>query len=75
METPSALAARRAIEIEWQYTTDPHLFAESCGPYFRSREDPDEHLWTYSFVDNTSRMTTHTGTLGEMEMDIASRCR
>ena len=36
-------AARRAIEIEWRYTTDPHL-PPRAAPDFRSREDPDEHI-------------------------------
>ncbi|KAH7403104.1 hypothetical protein BKA64DRAFT_668346 [Cadophora sp. MPI-SDFR-AT-0126] len=41
-------AARRAIEIDWLYTTDPYL-PPRAAPDFRSWEDPDEHVWDYSF--------------------------
>ena len=33
-------ATRRAIEIDWRYTTDPYL-PPRAAPDFRSREDPD----------------------------------
>ena len=36
-------AARRAIEKESRYTTDPDL-PPRAAPDFRSREDPDEHM-------------------------------
>ena len=54
-------AARRAIETEWRYATDPHL-PPRAAPDFRSREDPEEQIWTYSFKDNTGRVLTRTGT-------------
>jgi len=40
------LAARRTIDKEWWYTTDRHL-PPRAAPDFRSREDPDEHVWEY----------------------------
>ncbi|KAJ8128708.1 hypothetical protein O1611_g4930 [Lasiodiplodia mahajangana] len=67
-------AARRAIEIEWRYITDPNL-PPRAAPEFRPREDPQEHIWTYSFKDNTGRMVQRQGTQKQMEMDMASRRR
>lgn len=51
MMTP---AARRAIEKEWRYTTDPNL-PPRAAPSFLSREDPDEHEWDYGFRDDTGK--------------------
>jgi len=45
MTTAATPAARRAIEIEWRYATDPHL-PPRAAPDFRSREDPEEQIWT-----------------------------
>jgi len=67
-------AARRAIEIEWRYTTDPYL-PPRAAPDFRSREDPDEQVWDYGFKDDTGKVITGRGTLKQMEMHKASRCR
>lgn len=67
-------AARRAIEIEWRYTTDPYL-PPRAAPDFRSREDPNEQVWIYSFKDDTGKVITGEGTLKQMEMHKASRCR
>ena len=67
-------AARRAIEIEWRYTTDPHL-PPRAAPDFRSREDPDEQVWDYGFRDDTGKVITGRGTLKQVEMHKALRCR
>ena len=67
-------AARRAIETEWRYTTDPNQ-PPRAAPAFRSREDPDEHIWEYGFKDDTGKVITGRGTLKQMEMHKASRCR
>jgi hypothetical protein len=63
-------AARRAIEIDWRYTTDPHL-PPRAAPDFRSREDPDEQVWNYGFKDNNGRVITGRGTQKQMEMHRA----
>ncbi|XP_014550228.1 hypothetical protein COCVIDRAFT_63347, partial [Bipolaris victoriae FI3] len=60
-------AARRMIEKEWRYTTDPHL-PPRAAPEFRSREDPDEHVWEYGFRDDTGRVIRGRGTMKQMEM-------
>lgn len=67
-------AARRVIEKEWRYTTDPNL-PPRAAPDFRSREDPDEHIWDYNFRDDTGQMIKGRGTMREMEMHRASRRR
>ena len=67
-------AARRAIEIEWRYTTDPYLPPREA-PAFHSREDPDEQVWDYSFKDDTGKVISGKGTPKQMEMHKASRCR
>lgn len=66
-------AARRVIEIDWRYATDPHL-PPRAAPDFRSREDPDEHVWHCSFKDDNRKVITGRGTLKQMEMYKASRC-
>jgi hypothetical protein len=60
-------AARRAIEIDWRYTTDLYL-PPRAAPDFRSREDPDEQVWNYSFRDNNGRVITGRGIQSQMEM-------
>ncbi|KAF1952621.1 hypothetical protein CC80DRAFT_421890, partial [Byssothecium circinans] len=45
--TATTPAARRTIEQEWRYTTDPHL-PPRTAPDFRPRDDPDEHVWEHS---------------------------
>ena len=40
-----------------------------------SRDDPDEQVWDYSFKDHTGKVMTGRGTLKQMEMHKASRCR
>ncbi|KAH7406321.1 hypothetical protein DE146DRAFT_735019 [Phaeosphaeria sp. MPI-PUGE-AT-0046c] len=67
-------AARRAIEKEWRYATDPHL-PPRAAPYFRSREDPDEHIWDYNFRDDTGKIISGRGTMRGMEMHKAARRR
>lgn len=47
--------ARRAVEIDWRYTTDPYL-PPRAAPGFRSREDPDEQVWNYSFKDGSGKV-------------------
>ena len=74
MATATAPAARHVIEMEWRYTADPHLPPRAV-PDFRSREDPDEQVWTYTFKDNTGTVLTRTGTRKQMEMDTVSRHR
>jgi len=69
MATAATPAARRAIEIEWRYITDPHL-PSRAAPDFRSREDPEEQVWTYSFKDSTGRVLTRTGTQRQMDKDL-----
>ena len=68
-------AACRAIEIEWRYTTDPSLPPLRVAPDFRPREDPNEQVWDYSFKDDTGKVVTGKGTLKQMEILKASRCR
>jgi hypothetical protein len=72
--TATTPAARRTIEKEWRYTTDPNL-PPRAAPDFRSREDPDEHIWDYNFRDDTGKMISGRGTMKEMEMHRASRRR
>ncbi|KAF1358704.1 hypothetical protein EJ07DRAFT_166584 [Lizonia empirigonia] len=72
--TATTPAARRAIEKEWWHTTDPNL-PPRAAPDFRSREDPDEHIWDYSFRDDTGKVVSGRGTMKEMEMHRASRRR
>lgn len=67
-------AERRAVELEWRYTTDPYM-PPQVAPHFRSREHPDEHVWNYSFKDDTGKVISGRGTLRQMEMHKASRCR
>jgi len=66
-------ATRRAIEIDWRYTTNPYL-PPWAAPDFRSREDPDKQVWDYSFKDDKGRVITGRGTQKQMEMQKASRC-
>jgi hypothetical protein len=68
----STPAARRAIEIEWRYTTNPDLPRQKA-PDFLSREDPDEQEWTYSFRNNAGVMISRRRTKKQMEADIASQ--
>jgi hypothetical protein len=66
--------ARRTIEKEWRYTTDPHL-PRRRAPDFHSREDPDEHIWDYNFRDNTRKIVEGRGTMEQMEMHRTLRRR
>jgi hypothetical protein len=70
----TTVAARREIEKEWRYTTDPHL-PPRAAPDFRSREDPDEDVWNYSFKDSGGNIITGEGTKKQIEMHIATRRR
>lgn len=65
-------AARRAIELNWRYMTDLHL-PPRAAPNFRSREDPEEHVWKYSFRDGNGKVVSGQGTLRQMERHKASR--
>ncbi|KAG9228958.1 hypothetical protein BJ875DRAFT_508229 [Amylocarpus encephaloides] len=69
--SPTTPGARRAIEIDWRYTTDPRL-PPRAAPDFRSREDADEHVWDYSFKDGNGKLVSGTGTMKQMEMHKAS---
>ena len=69
----STPAARRAIEIHWRYTADPHL-PPRVPPDFRSREDPEEQVWDYGFKDDTGMVVNGRGTIKQMEMHKVSRC-
>lgn len=71
MMTP---AARRAIEKEWRYATDPNL-PPRAAPSFFSREDPDEHEWDYGFRDDTGKVIQGRGTMKQMELHRALRRR
>lgn len=64
-------AARRAIEIDWRYITDPYL-PPRAAPNFRSREDPAEQIWTYSFKDDCGHVISGQGTLEQMSDHKAS---
>ena len=64
-------ATRRAIEIAWRYTTDPHL-PPRADPDFRSREDLDEQVWSYSFKGDKGNVISGRGTRRQMEMHKAS---
>jgi hypothetical protein len=66
MGTAATPAERRAIEILWRYPTDLHL-PPRAPPYFRSREEPEEHQWTFSFRDKAGGVLTRTGTQREMD--------
>ena len=65
--------ARRAIEIDWRYTTDPYL-PPRAAPDFRSREDPDEQVWDYSVRNDNGKVITGRGTLKQTKIHKASRC-
>ncbi|OCL08747.1 hypothetical protein AOQ84DRAFT_292525, partial [Glonium stellatum] len=54
MTTVATTAARRAIKKEWRYTTDSHL-PPRAAPDFRSREDPDEHVWAKKKQESKKR--------------------
>lgn len=69
MESAATPTARRMIELEWRYATDPDL-PSRAPPNFRPREDPEEHIWTYSVKDRSSRVVTRTGTQRQMDEDI-----
>lgn len=62
MATSATPAVRRVMELEWRYVSNLHLLPRAA-PDFQSREDPKQHIWTYSFRDNTGRVVTRTGTL------------
>lgn len=72
--TASTPAARRATEIEWRYTTDPHL-PPRTAPAFHSREDPEEHIWAYSLKDKSGKVINGTGTMKQIEEHRASLCQ
>ncbi|UKZ83472.1 hypothetical protein TrVFT333_011281 [Trichoderma virens FT-333] len=63
-------AARRAIELEWRYTTDPQLPPRQA-PHFRSRADPDEYIWEYGIKDRAGNIINRRGTQKQMEQDLA----
>ncbi|KAF2270022.1 hypothetical protein CC78DRAFT_550385 [Lojkania enalia] len=67
-------AARRTIEKDWWHTTDPNL-PPPAAPDFRSRKDPDEHVWVNGFRDDTGRVIRDRGRMKQMELHRASRCR
>lgn len=69
--TLSTPAARRAVELDWRYATDIHL-PPRAAPDFRSREDPSEHIWQYSFKDDIGKVISGKGTMRQMEMHKAS---
>jgi hypothetical protein len=65
--TATTPAARRSIELEWRYATDPHL-PPRAAPDFRPQEDPEEQVWDYGYRDDTGKLITGKGTLKEMEI-------
>ncbi|KAK4244745.1 hypothetical protein C7999DRAFT_43624 [Corynascus novoguineensis] len=67
-------AARRSIEIAWRYITDPEL-PPRAAPDFRSRQDPEEQIWNYSFRDQNGNVIAGRGTLKQMEMHKCSQRR
>lgn len=72
MASATTPAARRAIELKWRYVTDPHLPPREA-PFFRSRADPEEHIWEYSFKDHTGKIVNRRGTQGQIKQDLAQR--
>lgn len=74
MATAATPAIRRAIEIEWRDATDPDL-PPRRAPDFRSREDPDEYVWNYSFRDENGNVVDGEGTLHQWEMHRNARRR
>ncbi|KAL8889457.1 MAG: hypothetical protein Q9192_006018 [Flavoplaca navasiana] len=64
--------ARRAIEIDWRYATDPDL-PPRVAPRFRPREDPEKDVWNYSFKDDLGRVVSGRGTVEQMESHKAQR--
>lgn len=62
--------ARRAIELEWRYSTDPNL-PPRRAPHFRPRTDPEEQVWTYGIKDGAGNIINRTGTQRQMEQDLA----
>lgn len=71
LPTATTPTARRSIELAWQYTTDPYLPPRAV-PGFRSREDPDEQVWSYGFKYDRGKVITGMGTLKEMEIHKAA---
>ncbi|KAL9630940.1 MAG: hypothetical protein Q9204_004470 [Flavoplaca sp. TL-2023a] len=69
LTTPTA---RRAIEIDWRYATDPYL-PPRVVPRFRPREDLEEDVWDYSFKDDLGRVVSGRGTVEQMELHKAQR--
>jgi hypothetical protein len=69
MAAAATPVTRRAIELEWRYVTDLHL-SPRAAPDFQSQEDPEQHIWTCSFRDNTGRLVTCTGTHRQMDEDL-----
>jgi hypothetical protein len=64
-------AGRRAIEIDWRYATHPYL-PPRVAPDFRSRDDPGEDVWSYSFKDGNGKVVSGKGTMEQMDMHKTS---
>jgi hypothetical protein len=54
--------------------TDPSV-PPRAAPKFKSREDLDEDIWDYSFKGDSGKIIRGMGTIEQMEMYRASRCR
>ncbi|KAG8421889.1 hypothetical protein J3458_003726 [Metarhizium acridum] len=74
LASAASAAARRAIELQWRYSTNPHL-PPRAAPMFRSRSDPEEHVWEYGFRDHTGKIVNRRGTQRQMEQDLAQAQR
>jgi hypothetical protein len=69
--TAKTAAGRRTVELEWRYTV-PHL-PPRAAPDSRSREDPDEDIWNYSFRDNNGNIIDGKGTMKQAKTHMVSR--
>jgi hypothetical protein len=68
-QLPPPLAGAGGAYGNWRYITNLHL-PPRAAPDFRSREDPEEKVWTYNFKDNIGRVLARTGTQRQMDEDL-----
>jgi hypothetical protein len=68
-QLPPPLAGAGVACGTWRYITNLHL-PPRAAPDFRSREDPEERVWTYNFKDNTGKVSARTGRQRQMDEDL-----
>lgn len=73
-ESAATPAARREIEVNWRYATDPNL-PPRRAPDFRSQTDPGEAIWYYSLKDLAGKIVDKRGTERQMNNDLAKHDR